>query len=221
MGVNFVGGSTVLTGWSDSNLRGAISGVNVTGDRLALNRPEPRDPQGVMIPLRDVDELKQLMQERLDYEECKAAVDKLIAQLAKNHPNNQPAFKGVMDVFNTVRNQGGFTLNVWPTRRPENAPPGGSGYSWRDNPVWRNGQYIGSDMKTWVYVRGAYTNSSNLAFDLIPYGYAVTGIHEMLHHIGKFFYEEADLDKAARDVGASGVDNYLNRHCVPPRFRGF
>lgn len=53
----------------------------------------------------------------------------------------------------------------------------------------------------------------------VPYEYGITGIHEMLHHIGKFMYEEADLDKAARALGAGSVDAYLRNHCSPPEYR--
>jgi hypothetical protein len=42
MGINFVGGSTVLTGWNDSDLRQSVYGVNINMDRLEMNHASPQ-----------------------------------------------------------------------------------------------------------------------------------------------------------------------------------
>ena len=46
MGINFVGGSTVLTGWGDSNLRQAVYGVEVRMDRLEMNHAGGQKSKG-------------------------------------------------------------------------------------------------------------------------------------------------------------------------------
>ena len=66
---------------------------------------------------------------------------------------------------------------------------------------------------------GAFEDSRRLAFDRIPYEYGITGIHEMLHHIGKHMYSESELDQAGKDLGGSIIDDYLRNHCNPPGFR--
>jgi len=40
--------------------------------------------------------------------------------------------------------------------------------------------------RAWVYTKGGYSDSPPLTFDRLPYDYGITGIHEMLHQIGKY-----------------------------------
>ncbi|HBB95037.1 MAG TPA: hypothetical protein DC054_06575 [Blastocatellia bacterium] len=67
-------------------------------------------------------------------------------------------------------------------------------------------------------MKGGYDDSPKAAFDRLPFDYGITGIHEMLHQIIKNMYDEADLNRAAYHLGATGIDNYLNKNCLPREY---
>ncbi len=202
-----------------------IESTNVTTQWLDLQSSrslyEIRLPQGLGIakPLKDLEELKTLMQNRLDYDHCKDAVDELVAKLAENarnssRPENQPIFGNVMDVFNKMNSEGGIRINV---PRGEYPPgqrvQGGAGYSWRE-PVKASNQDVTWNYKTWIYLITVFKEEPRWAART-PYDYGITGIHEMLHQISRYTYNEDELNQAGRDLGGQDIDDYLKKHCVP------
>lgn len=54
---------------------------------------------------------------------------------------------------------------------------------------------------------------------IMAYGHFVTTIHEMFHAAGKTSsFSEKQMNDAARNLGASGFDNYVRKHCVPQQY---
>jgi hypothetical protein len=176
-----------------------------------------------MVPIGGVDKLKGLLQSSLSYGDCKDAIAKVIEKIA-DITGSQASHTDVMELFNMMTSQtggGGIYMDFQYPEMNEHIPEaarlsriaGGSGLS------WTFGSSNGPQRITAIFLKGAYSNSSKLAFDRLPYDYVITAIHELIHDAPKAYalYDHPEMDKAAKALGVDGgIDNYIKRHCTPP-----
>ena len=180
-----------------------------------------KDSKQVLVPLKDINHLKELIQARLDYGDCKEVVAKLIAQISKNsNGKNEAAYTDIMGIFNQLTE---VRINVPRGEYPHGQPnAGGLAFAWKD-PIRINKNEFRYESKAWFYTMGAYENSSSLALQRIPYEYGITGIHEMIHLAANqgMMYDHSEMDNAAHDLDSTidSVDEYLRLHCSPPKMR--
>jgi hypothetical protein len=174
-----------------------------------------QEAKPVFVPLKNTDELKGLMQRALDYGDCKEAVEKIIEQLARKTKTPQRDNHDVMGFFNQMVSDGNIRINVRVGENPPGYAPisGGSGVSFFDKATGAR--------KTWFYLLpGGYENTRSNRIASMPYEYAITGIHEMIHHMAKYTINgETEINDAPKALGFNAsLDAYLKSHCVPREF---
>lgn len=196
-------------------------------DKTKLPQKAPEQLKPVPKPLKDVKQIEGLMEERLKYGSCADKVAQLINQVAEM-TGIEASDTDVMKIFNRLTSQtagGGVVLNVVasrvndfvpPAARISGAVPGGSGLSW----VF--GQVSNPQRITTIFLRTVHDIPYNTS--RVSYQYAITGIHEALHHAPKDplkMYSESQLDQAALalDSTVGSFDGYLIKHCIPAEFR--
>ena len=167
-----------------------------------------------MVPITD---LKALIQQRLDYGDCKDAVARLISKAAElSNGKNDAISTDIMKLYGMIDSQprGGFRPNSTSKDIPSYLPPvsGGSGLSF--------GNILRGDATAMIFLKGGYSdNPASLA--RLPFDYGISGIHEIIHLAGKnTLYSEALLNRAAGGLErGSGFDTYLKNHCLPAKQR--
>ena len=198
-----------------------------TGDiTTSIQSRQPQNSQQVMVRIKDVNELKRLMEERLAYGDCREAVARLIST-AESMSNsidkivNAALSTDVMTLFdkiNAMPNGGGYHINFLRSDLPKNLPPvsGGSGLA--------HGTIGGGNANVWIFLKGGYSDNP-ASLSRLPFDYGISGIHETIHLAGRSStYSEALMDAAAQALdknGYSDFDHYLFEHCLPPNLRGF
>jgi len=166
----------------------------------------------------------------LDHGKCREALKQLFSKIAE--VTGFPAsHTDVLDLFDSMRSQtggGGILVDIsmsqlndnLPERgRVDQQPSGGGGLS--------SYFYTSSGQRQrWsaVWLRGAYSDSPKLAFDRLPFAYALTLIHELAHNapsdasqIGRI-YEHEEMDAAAVELGSTSFDQYVREHCIPQKY---
>jgi hypothetical protein len=174
----------------------------------------PRPQQPIQVPITD---LKDLIQQRLDYGDCKDAVANLINKAAElSNGKNDAISTDIMKLYGMIDSQprGGFRLNSTYRDIPSYLPPvsGGSGLSW--------GNILRGDATAMIFLKGGYSdNPASLA--RLPYDYGISGIHEIIHLAAKNEpYRERLLNESASKLErGSDFDKYLKNHCLPAKFR--
>jgi hypothetical protein len=137
----------------------------------------------------------------------------------------------VLDLFDAMKAQTGgggilvdLTFSQLNDHLPERGrvtqqPPGGGGLSsYFYTPSGHRERWSA------VWLQGAYSDSPRLAFDRLPFLYALILIHELAHNapsdasaLGRV-YEHSEMDTAAVKLGSTGFDQYVREHCIPQRY---
>jgi hypothetical protein len=215
-------GRVISVKWGDFDPRLAqINYGDVTpiyGDSWNLNLLLTPQNSVVTIPLTSK-ELKGLIQDRLSYGDCADYVKRLMSQAAKmaaaNNPPNE--FKDIPDLFDQIVAQpkGGFKFEA----ATGTAIGTGSGSA--------GGYLVRGDATITVTPVRYYANSPSYvihsAIENAPYRYGITGLHEVIHHAGRYRYDDDFLTKVARslepDANISYWDHALQNHCLPANRR--
>jgi hypothetical protein len=197
-----------------------VGGGVPLGSQLSL-RTVPQEAKPVYVPLKDINELRDLMQEALNYQrgpdspKCKDAVAKIIEQLSKQTNEVHRDNTDVMALFNQLASDGNIRINVPRGEYPPGYGPtsGGSAFAFFEKGTGAR--------KIWVYLMtGGYENTKNRVAAM-PYEYAITGIHEIIHHMAKYtLYGEKAVNAAPKALGFGDIslDAYLKLHCIPREF---
>jgi hypothetical protein len=167
-----------------------------------------------MVPITD---LKGLVQERLNYGDCKDAVANLINKAAElSNGKNDAISTDIEKLYGMIDSQakGGFRPNSTSKDILSRFGPvsGGSGLAW--------GNILRGDATAMIFLKGGYSdNPASLA--RLPYDYGISGVHEIIHLAGKnTTYSEELLDRAARGLErGTNFDKYLKDHCLLAKFR--
>jgi len=193
---------------------GALATFGEGGEMVEPIRPE----KPITIPLTSP-QLRGLIQDRLNYGDCADYVKRLLQQAGKmtssyNPPNE---FKDIMDLFDQIIAQprGGFRFEAATGTRIGTGSGKASGYLVQGNATI-----------TVTPIR-YYANSPSYiirpAVKRAPYVYGITGLHEVIHHAGRFWWDDAFLTTVARslepDANISDWDYALQDHCLPANQR--
>jgi hypothetical protein len=169
-------------------------------------------PEVITVPLT-IDQLKKLIQDRLDYGDCAKFVAQLINKAAELSEGKNPAVStDIMTLFEKIKTQpkGGFRFE--PARHPIVGIASGTAvghYSFGNVTVTITPSHYSSD------------NPKGLAYVLLRYG--IVGLHEVIHRASNAGYDEDDLLKAVRALDpkfkGDDWDDALREHCLPPNQR--
>jgi YD repeat-containing protein len=172
----------------------------------------------VTVPLA-AQQLKGLIQDRLNYGDCADYVNRLISQAAKMAPANNPRneFKDIADLFDQIVAQpnGGFRFEAATGTTVGTGSGSANGYLVRGNATI-----------TVTPVR-YYANSPSYvirsAVENAPYRYGITGLHEVIHHSGRYWYDDDFLTQVAQSLEPNAKitywDHALQNHCLPANRR--
>jgi hypothetical protein len=179
-----------------------------------------RGPQNpvVTIPLTS-SQLKGLIQDRLNYGDCADYVKRLTNQAAKMAAANNPPndFKDIPDLFDQIVAQpkGGFKFE------PATGTTIGTGSGSAGGYLVRGDATI--TVSPFRYYANSHSYVIRSAIENAPYRYGITGLHEVIHHAGRYWYGDDFLTRVARslepDANISYWDHALQNHCLPANRR--
>lgn len=199
--------------------RGSFGGVSFGPIEIETSPSGPTGAQivpqntGQVFPPIDLDKLKGLIQDRLNYGDCAEYVASLINKAAELSGGKNPAVStNIMDLFEKIRNQPNGGIVFAP---PHPSVAGGGGTA--------EGYYRDGSVKIRITPLGYFADNPRGAYS-IPYRYGLAGLHEIIHGAGQNEkYSERDLTRAARamEPNAGYLDwNYaLKKHCLAPNQR--
>jgi hypothetical protein len=190
----------------------SIESINIV-TQSSVSRVPPQNPRQVFPPM-DVDTLKGLIQDRLNYGECAKQVASLINTAAELSRGKNPAVgTDMMALFEKIRKQPNGGIVFAP---PHPSVSGGGGTA--------EGYYRSGTVKIRITPLGYYADNPRGAYS-IPFSYGLNGLHELIHGAGqneKYF--ESDLLEAAKRLepkaGYSDWNQFLRKHCLAPNQRG-
>jgi hypothetical protein len=177
----------------------------------------PQRATEVRVPLIN---FKKLLEERLAFGDCAEYVAKLISKAAElTKGKNDAIATDVMTLYKMINRQdrGGFRLGVMARDLPEwlRKVAGGSGLAY--------GNILHGTATAIIFSKGGYSDNP-ASISRIPYDYAMSGVHEIIHLAGKNgTYDEPLLTQAANALepgkNYSDWDVALKEHCLPPNLR--
>jgi hypothetical protein len=204
-------GGIELLDWDwDRLLCGAGDVPGEVGTTSPRRGPADRpNPVHQIFPPIDVDKLKGLIKERLEFSDCKEWVAALISKAAELSGGTNPAVgTNILETLDRVRNQpnGGFIFAFDPR------VTGGGGTA---DGYWRNGS-----ITIRITPLGYFSDNPHGA-DYIPIHYGLNGLHELVHASGQnAMYTEPGLLRAVQALDPNGEyhdwNTALKDHCTPP-----
>jgi YD repeat-containing protein len=191
--------------------------------------PQKAPGTTVWQPIGGVEKLRELLVRTLAFGNCRDKLRLLFKQIADD--TGFPAsHTDVLDLFDALRKQtggGGILVDLQSKDLNDHLPEAGK---LKQQPAGGGGLssyfYVNGKRQRWsaVWLRGAYSDSQKLAFDRIPYFYALTLIHELAHNapsddsrLGRV-YEHEEMDAAAIKLGSVSFDQYVRDHCIPKKY---
>jgi len=181
-------------------------------DKQAAEWLLPQNPGQVFPPI-DLDKLKGLIQDRLNYGDCAEFVASLINKAAELSKGKNPAVStDIMGLFEKIRSQpnGGI---VFAPPHPRVAGGGGT----------TEGYYRDGSVNIRITPLGYFADNPRGAYS-IPFRYGLNGLHEVIHGAGQNEkYLESDLLEAAKklepNAGYYDWNQALKKHCLAPNQR--
>jgi len=132
-----------------------------------------------------------------------------------NNPPNE--FKDIPDLFDQIvaQRQGGFRFEAATGTRIGTGSGSANGYLVRDNAT--------ITVTPVRYYANSPSNVIRSAIENAPYRYGITGLHEVIHQAGRYWWDDDFLTKVARslepDANISDWDHALQNHCLPANRR--
>lgn len=175
-------------------------------------------PQNPTIPL-DVNKIGEL----LNNPTCSDFVTNLINKAAELNPNNPANSSNALDLINAVKNgKGGYFLQSFSF---DGKPAGGT----------VGGSIANGDAKVYISPQSWGPAPTATQIRMSQEDYALAGLHETVHHAGRFLYSDqqlaiaahaitgiADHYPAANETNPFAWSRYWNDilvdHCKPPRW---